>query len=162
MISVQQEHGLDRIGGWLILFLTGLLLTPIRLGVVLYKTFVPLFSDGTFGQLTTPSSDLYHPLWAPLIAFELIGNLSVIALGLVTLYHFLRKSRKTKKYAIAWLLTAFAFVVIDFFFADMIPSIAVQPADPESIKEVARSTVSAAIWVPYFLVSKRVKATFTR
>ena len=44
---------------------------------------------------------------------------------------------------------------------EMIPFIAEQ-SDPESAKEVIRSVVGALIWVPYFLVSKRVKATFTR
>jgi len=32
--------------------------------------------------------------------------------------------------------------------------------DPETIKEFARSLVACVIWVPYMLISKRVKATF--
>ena len=162
MASLKEERNLDGIGGWLILILLGLLVSPIRIGLVIYQTYVPLFSDGTWEQLTTSSSDAYHPFWAPLITFEIASNLLIILLGLLTLYFFFLKSKHTPRAAIAWLLSSFVFVVVDYFLADAIPFVAAQPADPETIKEVARSTVSAAIWVPYFLVSKRVKATFTR
>ena len=32
--------------------------------------------------------------------------------------------------------------------------------DPETKKEFVRTLISSIIWVPYMLVSKRVKATF--
>ncbi len=162
MATVKEERNLEGIGGWLILILIGLLVTPFRLGIHLYQNYVPIFSDGTWEQLTDSSGEIYHPLWAPLITFEIVGNLIVLGLGLLTLYFFLRKSKHTPRAAIVWLLTSFVFVIADFFLADMIPFIAAQPTDPETIKEVAKSTIGAAIWVPYFLVSKRVKATFRR
>lgn len=162
MVTLNKERSLDGIGGWLILVVLGLLLSPIRIVTLLSQYHVPMFSDGTWELLTTPSSDFFHPFWAPLIAFEIAGNLLILLLGLLTLYFLFRKSKYTPRFAIAWLLTSFIFVIADYFLADTIPLIAAQPADPETIKEVARSTVGAAIWVPYFLVSKRVKATFTR
>ena len=162
MAAVKQEQNLDGIRGWLILFLITLLVSPIRICLFLYRNFVPLFSDGSFERLTTPTSDVYHPLWMPLLTFEIVCNCLIIVFGLFVLFYLIRKSKKTPKLAIAWLILGFIFVVGDYFFADMIPLIAAQPEDPETIKEVARSTIGAVIWVPYFLVSKRVKATFTR
>ena len=148
------------IRGWLILIVIGLVFSPLRIGLMLQKDFLPLFSDGTWEVLTSPSSEVYHRLWGPLIAFEIVGNLTTITLALFTLYFLFKRSRHTPKIAIAWLLIGLVFVVSDFFFAQMIPAIADQPADPETSREITRSIVGAAIWVPYFLISKRVKATF--
>ncbi|WP_163938395.1 DUF2569 family protein [Paraferrimonas sp. SM1919] len=32
--------------------------------------------------------------------------------------------------------------------------------DPNTLKEFIRTIISSAIWLPYLIVSKRVKATF--
>ena len=153
---------LEGIGGWLLLVAFGLVVTPIRIALVLLQTHLPMFSDGTWDALTSSTSEHYHSLWAPLIIFEIVGNMLVIFLALATLCFFFMKSKYTPRLAITWLTFGLTFVVADYAFAQQIPLIANQPADPETIKEVVRSIVGASIWVPYFLVSKRVKATFTR
>ena len=147
------------IGGWLILVVIGLLISPIRAAHFLITTHWPIFRDGAWPVLTTPGTEAYHALWAPLLAFEIVGNLGSIALAFATLWLLMRRSRRTPVWAICWLLWTTAFVVVDFFAADLIPAVAAQ-SDPDSIKELVRSVVSAAIWIPYFLVSERVKATF--
>jgi hypothetical protein len=147
------------IGGWLILVVIGLVISPIRISYFMLTNHWPIFRDGMWPVLTTPGTEAYHALWAPLIAFEIVGNLVSIALPLVTLWFFVRKSRRTPVLAICWYIWAAAFVVVDFFVAGLIPAVAAQ-SDSDGVKELVRSIVGAAIWVPYFLVSKRVKATF--
>ena len=161
-VTQVEQNEPQGIGGWLLLVVLGLCISPVRIGLLLYQTHLPFFSDGSWDAVTSPSSEIYHPLWAPLIVFEVVGNLALIAFAMITLYFLLTKSRRTPTIAISWFLAALVFVVADFFFADLIPAIADQPTDYESVKEVARAAIRAAIWVPYFLVSKRVKATFTR
>ncbi|MDO8267698.1 MAG: DUF2569 domain-containing protein [Moraxellaceae bacterium] len=158
--SVDKDY--QGIRGWLILVVIGLVITPINIGISLYQTHLPIFSDGTWQVLTSPSSESYHSLWAPLLAFEIIGNLGVIALALATLYFITQKSRHVPAIAIFYFLASFAFVLIDVAFTQMIPAISSQPTDPETIKEVTRSFIGTVIWVPYFFFSKRVKATFTQ
>jgi hypothetical protein len=149
------------IGGWLLLPALGLLLTPLRTGYGLYRDLWPVFSQGYWDVLTTPGSEAYHPYWAPLLLFEVSGNVFLIAATLVVMYFFFTKSRRAPRLMIAWLAFILVFVAADFFLSDLIPAVAEQD-DPESAKELVRAAVGTAIWTPYFLVSKRVKATFTR
>lgn len=147
------------IGGWLYLVIFGLVVGPIRIAYILFGIYFPMFSDGGWELLTTQGSEVYHHLWAPLLIFEIVGNVGTIVLALTTLWFLVKKSRHTPRLAIVWLVWNVAFVTIDFFAGDMIPMVAANP-DPENFKELARSLIGACIWIPYFLVSKRVKATF--
>ena len=159
MNQIEKNH-LQGLGGWLILVIIGLVITPIRLTDFLLSDFVPIFTNGTWQALTDVTSSSYHVLWGPLLVFEIVGNLSIIVASLVTLYFMFRKSRRTPALAITWLAIGFVVVVADFFFADMIPAVSDMPTDLESVKEIARSSFGVLIWIPYFLFSKRVKATF--
>jgi hypothetical protein len=157
--SAPTSPQLKGIGGWLILVVLGLVVSPLRTAYLLITTHWPIFRDGTWAILTTPGTGSYHPLWAPLITLEILGNLGSIALALVALWSLVRKSRRTPIFVIAWLSWTTALVAADFFAADMIPAVAAQ-ADHDSVKELGRTIFGACIWIPYFLVSKRVKATF--
>lgn len=156
------DNKLHGIGGWLFLVILGLVVSSVRISLMLVQDHAPIFSDGTWQAITSPSSESYHALWAPLITFEIAGNVLVVLLALATLCLMFMKSKYTPAMAITWLLTGLVFVAADAIFAQQIPLIANQPTDPETVKEIVRSVVGAALWVPYFLVSKRVKATFTR
>ena len=150
---------LKGVRGWLLLFVFALVVAPIRIGHFLATTHWPIFTTGIWHELTTPGTAAYHPLWGPLLVFEVIGNLGIIVLAIVTLAYLFRESRFTPVLAIVFMSWGAGFGLIDFFVADFIPAVAAQN-DPQSAKELARSIGGAAIWIPYFLVSKRVKATF--
>lgn len=149
------------LGGWLILPAIGLFVLPIRLAVSLSNDFLPIFQKGYWEVLTTPGSEAYHHLWAPLIIFEIAGNTFFIIFDIVLIFLFFAKSYRLPALFIAFLALNLLFVVSDFFFADLIPAVAAE-SDAESIKELARSIIGAIIWIPYFLASKRVKNTFVK
>ena len=155
------EQSPNGIGGWLILPLLGLIVSPLRLSYHLYATFWPLISEGYWEALTTPTSEAYHFLWKPLLIFEVVCNVTSIGLGLVALWLLLRNSRLTPYFVISWLAFSVVFVAVDYFLGDLIPAVAEQ-SDAESAKELMRSVIGAAVWIPYFLVSKRVEATFVK
>ncbi|HEX9949551.1 MAG TPA: DUF2569 domain-containing protein [Thermodesulfobacteriota bacterium] len=149
----------DKIGGWLILVAIGLIFTPIRLLVVLFKDLLPALSADTWSRLTTPGTEAYHPLWAPLLLFEIIGNCLFILFPIIIAIFFFQKRRFVPRLVIMLLLSNLVFVAIDYFAADLIPFVAAQE-DIGSLIELIRVFIGCVIWVPYFLVSKRVKATF--
>jgi len=139
--------------------IAGLAIGIVRVSYFLFTHYVPLFTNGTWELLTTPGSEPYHPLWGPLLVFEIIGNLGAIALSALTLWQFTKKSRLAVKLAIATFAWSAVFVTTDFFVADLIPAIAAED-DASSRSELTRTLVGAVIWIPYFLLSKRVKNTF--
>jgi hypothetical protein len=149
----------DKIGGWLILVAIGLIFSPIRLIVVLVKDLLPALSGDTWSRLTTPGTEAYHPLWAPLLLFEVIGNCLFIVFPIVIAVFFFQKRRFVPQLIIVLLLSNLVFVAIDYFAADLIPFVAAQE-DMGSLVELIRVLIASAIWVPYFIVSKRVQGTF--
>ena len=147
------------LGGWLILVGIGLVISPSRLGAMIVQVFVALFTDGTWAILTTPGSEQYHALWAPLLIFELLGNLGFIVAYIVLVILFFRKSRFFPKTYIAIAFINLCFIILDAWFGSFV--LLDEPMfDPDTARELARSLVSVAIWVPYMVVSKRVRNTF--
>ena len=139
----------------------GLFILPVRLAISLNNDFMPIFQQGYWEILTTPGTEAYHPLWAPLLIFEMSGNVFFIFFDIVLIFLFFSKSCRFPVLFITLLTLNLLFVISDFFLADLIPAVAAEN-DPEALKEVARTIIGALIWIPYFLVSKRVKNTFVR
>jgi hypothetical protein len=134
---------------------------PIRLAASFYNDFLPMFREGYWEVLTTPGSEAYHHLWAPLIISEIIGNSLFIIFDIVLIVLFFTKSYRFPILIIIFIATNLFFVAGDLVLVDLIPAVAAE-SGPESVKELIRSIITAAIWIPYFLVSKRVKNTFVK
>lgn len=155
------EENVEGIGGWLVLVALGVVFSPIRIVLELFSIYSGLFSDGTWEFLTTPSTELYHPLWAPIILGELFINGALVLAWIVAIFLFFSKKRIFPKWYIGILLFTLVFIILDAFAIKVVlPS---EPAfDDETAKELVRSIIASLIWIPYMLVSKRVKATFIK
>lgn len=149
------------IGGWLIIVGIGVVFSPIRLIHVLATVYPPIFTDGAWEALTTPSSDAYSPIWAPFLLGEIAVN---SLLGLASIYmtylFFTKKSSFPKWYAGISIL-AVIFLLIDSYIVTLVVPDSMM-FDPETLKEFARAMVSCLIWTPYLFLSQRSKATFIR
>jgi len=156
-----EEKSYAGIRGWLILPLVGLGIAPLQISFMLYRNMMPLFTKGYWEVLTTPGLETYHPLWAPLLMYEIAGRTGFLMFSLVLLGFFLRKSRRLPKLIIICLVLNLLFVAGDLFFSGMIPAIAEQEAAGEG-GDLVRALVGVVIWVPYFMMSKRVKQTFVK
>ena len=153
------QEGPRGIGGWLILPLLGLIVTPFRVGFESYRELLPALDAETWTRLTTPGSDAYHPLWASVIVFEVGVNVLLIVFSVLLLWQFLRKARRVPKLMVAWWGTLVGVQAVDLLLMTQIPMIASQMS-AQDFKELLRAALGAAIWIPYFLVSRRVRNTF--
>jgi len=59
---------------------------------------------------------------------------------------------------VAFLLGNVALAIFELLALFMLPG----PEAAEAPREAARSILVAAVWIPYFLTSRRVKVTFVR
>lgn len=148
-----------KIGGWLILIGLGIIFAPFRVMYFLYVTYSPLVTDGAWGVLTSPDSELYSPIWGPLLIGELLVNLAIVTASFYMMFlFFTRKSTLPLWYAsIAAFSTSF--IIIDAYIVTMVlPE--VEMFDPDTVKEISRSLFGLLIWTPYLFLSKRSKSTF--
>jgi multisubunit Na+/H+ antiporter MnhC subunit len=151
----------EGIGGWLILVAFILLRAPIAVLVTLFRAVFPLLQHDTWAALTTKGTESYHPLWAPLVISELIVNLAFLALALVVLVLFFRRKRSFPRFVIILYLAHFIWEVCLALVLRQIPAMAGEPATSSLVGAIGLA-LGCAIWIPYFLISKRVRATFTR
>lgn len=149
------------IAGWLTIVAIGLATVPLLMLFQLPKDYVPLFNDGTYNLLTNEDSRLYHPLWRFVIWLEIAIN---IILFFVFIYlNFLLYTKKAL-FPTLFICTACAIVLLIVLsaitFKILLPTAPLLNAD--IIRALLAATLCASIWVPYMLLSKRVKATFVR
>lgn len=146
------------IGGWLILVAVALCLTPIRIAAEILSTLRPL-NSALWHALTTPGTRVYHPLFAPWIVGQLIVYSLLLLWALALLYFFFAKKRVFPSLMIAFLVARVFALAADLSVAFRIPIVA-NSLGVNAFGGLITSIVVAAIWIPYFLRSRRVAATF--
>ena len=77
----------------------------------------------------------------------------------ILLYLFFTKKRFFPKAVIGFMVLSVVVVLADNAAVSAIPQARAQ-LGPSEYKQIVRAVIAAAIWIPYFLRSKRVHATF--
>ena len=156
-----EKQSLEGIGGWLILVAIGIIVTPIRIVWLLMTVYPEMFSLGVWEALTSQGSEFYDPLWAPIIIAELLINCGLLVVSLYLAYKFFTKSKDFPKWFIGIAIFSLVWIIADAFAIKLVlPS---EPIfDSETTQQLIRALIQVLIWVPYMLVSQRVKATFIK
>lgn len=155
-----QKIGLE---GWLAFFIVGVSL-GILLGVINLLGYGSAFNDLASVQSDAPD---YVAAMTPVLWFEILTNMLSIGLA-VWLIVLLAKHRKlAKNVAITYLVSSAVLLTIDYAWAASVfdtfnVTQYVQAEMSKAAGDVGRGVIAAFIWVPYFLISKRVKATLTK
>jgi hypothetical protein len=143
---------LEGLGGWLMLAGLALVISPL---VILGTTIA-----GNVPLLTNSDSRAFlqtHPILEGLIVFEIISNLIFVALLGALNFLFFTKKHSFPTYMILYLALQLIAVSGDFLAVhSVMPSV----HTPASYNAITRSLLGAAIWIPYLLISRRVKVTF--
>ncbi|MCJ7734337.1 MAG: DUF2569 domain-containing protein [Anaerolineales bacterium] len=147
------------IGGFLILVAFSVVISPIRLIISVIPVYFPILSDGTWQILTTPGTEYFHPLWGPLLIFEIIFNLAQILVLFYIAYLFFSKDHLFPKFYIGITLITIVFIPLDAWLVKIIlPDLPM--FDDATLGNFIAAVLSGLIWIPVMLLSKRVKETF--
>ncbi len=145
--------------GWLILPAIRLFVGPfvIIAGMV---SNASVFYPETWHSLTDPSGAAYNSYWAPVLIYEYLVNLTAIALDVFLLVLFFQRRRIFPRLYIIFL----AFIAITTTVDNSAAQLVLGHKDISAVfdRDLMQSYIGCLIWIPYMLVSKRVKATFTR
>jgi hypothetical protein len=165
----QHLAGPAGIGGFLLLPIVGLVLSAGWNVWTLVRDFIPLFRSSVWGVLTTPDSPTYYWLWKPLILFEAFAAVVMVLAPLALLVMLFRRRRSARRWVIVFYVFCCVCAAIDsvaalLFVVDWLRSVAGLPDTAEAISSAAtqglyRTFLLAAIWIPYFVRSRRVKST---
>ena len=160
-MSMTEEKKLEGLGGWLILVGLGIVVSPLRMIAEYYPMYRDLFANGDFELLTTPGTEYYIPGMVPLLYSELLINCLLVVAWVCIAFLFFTKRKLFPKTYIGILAFTVSFILVDTVAVGLvIPDI--EMFDPDTVKELGKAAVTAAIWIPYTMVSERVKATFVR
>lgn len=148
------SEDLEGLSGWLVLVGIGLVVSPFMMLYTIVTVNLPFLTDNKYQPYLTS-----HPAFAALTVFEAFTNIIFIAsvLGLGFLFFTKRKGFPT--FMILYRVTQCSVILIDAVTAHVL----VPSADlSASYASVARALIGALVWIPYFVFSRRVKATFVR
>lgn len=155
--SVKPAANLEGLGGWLIPVAFGLIVRPISVLKVLYDSGRAYFNNSVWQVLTNPSDASYNAGYSLVAPMELTYNITVLIFCILLLVLFFRRSYLFPRTMQVFL----GFTVCGAFFV-LWDNATLHQDTKESYKLIAQSLGGAAIWIPYFQVSRRVKLTFTK
>lgn len=160
-LTTMKSDGPSGLGGWLTLVGFGLIISPIRTGFLLSSIYMPIFQNGQIGVFIDSSSEYYSPRLFLLLSAEIIFNLLTIAGSLLLLYLFFNRKKAFPGWYIGLMIFSLLGIFVDALLSGFIfPE---EPMfDPDTTSELIKAMVGAGIWIPYMLMSVRVKNTFIR
>lgn len=156
--SVPQEHPTYEawdLGGWLVLVGIGVVISPIMLVISLFS--METFQNAVWSGLSIAYPEKNISLIQLFLLLEVVCNMFLLTLACLIPFLFFRKRDLFPRTKIFFLVLNMLLLFIDYLVTDAIFD---SNTLRDNLKDLIRAVVPVAIWVPYLLVSHRVKHTF--
>lgn len=147
--AICEEREFKKIRGWLYLPALGLVASII----------VNLISINFTLRFLMENFALIGSGQKGILFFELASFVGMFAYALFVSSLFFRKKRQLPQHYIVLVGVGTAFVAVDLLLGHHYLDV---PYVFETVKPLVRNVLSACIWIPYFIVSERVKRTFVK
>ena len=148
------------LGGWLILLGPLVVIAPLApLSMLAEFYHLQMFNDGSYEIFTTPGTQFYHPFLSTFFWGAVAINVLVFFASIFLIFLFFSKRKLFPKFYIWLVVGSFAFLIIEaMLIKTLLPNEVIFYA--ETVKEIGKTIPSVLVFVPYMLISKRVKVTF--
>ncbi len=95
-----------------------------------------------------------------MIIYDAVVGCLYAIMNMVAIILFFGKRRLFPKLTVAFIPTIFLLSLVGYYLVGLIPAVATKPAYVAQGHALIVKFVALHVWIPYFLVSKRVKETF--
>jgi transglutaminase-like putative cysteine protease len=142
--------GFTPIGGWLIVVLVALGISPIAITVFVINTG---YFDMNFWLRITGKLEVFSKC---LIVFETVGNVFMVCYSVFCFVLLVNRRDILPKYFIGLHLSSLVFIIVDCLLALIIKD----TVSDRGETAILRAIIGAVIWISYFKKSTRVERTF--
>ena len=154
----QKVLAYDKVGGWLILPAIGLIVTIAGRIYSLATEYLPLFTNGIVSNILRARTGLLSPYLIPTLFAEIAVELLVVVFSALLLVQLKNCKPNFPRNMIVFYLSNLFVNTLDLVITPMVsPTNAIPDA---SYQAVGNALGACVVWIPYLLVSKRVKGTF--
>nr|WP_301289250.1 DUF2569 family protein [Natronocella acetinitrilica] len=136
-----------------------IIIAPIAQLGALSATITVFQDPDIMWGLTDPAGPAYHPLWYAALLIEAAYTCIMILAAVALIILFFMRHWLFPALYLAVFGLALAYVPIEYLMMSTVTGDPV-PYLEGDIKGIATLVLSALIWIPYILVSRRVKNTF--
>jgi hypothetical protein len=150
-----------KIGGFLIIVAVGLVLSFIRNLESLAWALIP-FREEVWEKLTIPGSSAYHPSWKTVLLFQIISASAIFMMTIIGMVLFFRKHRFFPTVIVIAIPLIFLVMLVSYYLEGLVPAIAASQYYAKEKRDLVMRFIALHVWIPYFVVSDRVKRTFVR
>ena len=152
----------QRIGGFLIFVAVGLFLSLLQNIGYFLDSLAPVIRRPLWERLTDPDSPAYHPYWESVLIYEATTSSFILLANIIILWLFLRKKRFFPTLIVVLIPIIFVMSLAGYYLSGFIPAVAENKEYVKQGHALIVKFVGLHIWIPYFLVSRRVGRTFVR
>jgi hypothetical protein len=152
----------EKIRGFLILVAIFLIFNLLRNLAIFYGSIAPIIRSPLWERYTNPASPRYHPQWKLVIICDAISATITLFLTIVIAALFFRKKKVFPVLMAASIPIFFLLDLGGHFLGGLIPGIAESAVYAKAGTALITKFIGMHIWIPYFLLSKRVAKTFVR